>query len=209
VFVFGAPGTMAQHKKRLHRKFPNSYSMLKGSLAGYKTNLRRKYPQRYAMAKNVLHKLGIPKKHKLSKSKQKFKTTTVLNSREELLAYLKRLKEANTGQSVVVSGLLNEVNLCLKQIDLSPHTVQFSLGQFGRIELLPCEKILEITTMCGHHLISPRLVERLAQDMSQGRISKDEAAQAVGKLCVCGIVNESRVIEILKTIDLSTSRTER
>jgi hypothetical protein len=206
VLVLGAPGIVAQHKKRLHTKFPYYYSMLKGSLSGYKTSVRRKFPKIYAGVKNILQKLSLPKKRKLSKSRQRFDTTMVLNSKEELLFILKKLKEANTGQSVVVSGLLNEVDLCLKQIDLRPHTVQFSLGRFGRIDHLPSEEILEITTMCGHHLLSPNLVEKLAGDVSDGKISKKEAVQAMGKTCICGIVNEARAEDILNTIVLKTYR---
>jgi len=124
----------------------------------------------------------------------------VFNSKKELASYLKELKERNMGKSVVVSGLIGEVNDCLKELDLSPHTIQFSLGIFGKTELLPKEEILEITTMCGHHMISPRLVEKLASDMKNGKVSGEEAVRVISKQCVCDVCNRSRARKLLEAL---------
>jgi len=63
------------------------------------------------------------------------------------------------GVSVVVSGLISEVKDVCDDIGLNMHTVNLALGEFGRKELLPTEKTLEITTMCGHHCVSSQSIE--------------------------------------------------
>jgi hypothetical protein len=136
----------------------------------------------------------------MRKPKRQLLQGPVFTSKEELCGCLKKLKEANTGQSVVVSGLFDEVNTCLKEIDLRPHTVQFSLGHFGKTELLPRQEVLEITTMCGHHTVTPRLVEKLVSETAKGNTSPKEAAQVMGKMCVCRIFNEARAARLIKAL---------
>jgi len=47
-------------------------------------------------------------------------------------------------------GLMEEIFQCCRKAGLNPHSVDYSLGVHGRIEKLPSEEILEVTTMCGH-----------------------------------------------------------
>lgn len=177
----GAQSVLATQKERLSKKFPRFHKMLKGMFS----------------KRGIIKILRIVRKRE---SKEEFKTAVVLNSKEELYSYLKRQKDANTGKSVVVSGLFDEVNSCLKELDLCFHTVQFSLGYFGSTELLPREEILEMTTMCGHHMVSTRLVEKVASDVGKGKITPKEAVQAMGKLCACEIFNEARAAKIIEAL---------
>jgi len=110
------------------------------------------------------------------------------------------LKEKDFGISIVISGLILEIEPILSEIGLEPHTVHLSLGTFGKKELLPSEKTLEITTMCGHHCISPTSVSTLARQIALKKISIDKAIKKLSKPCVCGIFNESRAYEILKSM---------
>jgi len=126
------------------------------------------------------------------------KDAVVLNSKEELRSYLNKVKKANTGKSIIVSGIFDEVNSCLKELGLCPHTVQFSLGYFGRIENLPRPEVLELTTMCGHHMVSPRLVEMLASELAVGKTTPEAAAEVMAKLCSCGIFNKARAARIIE-----------
>lgn len=126
--------------------------------------------------------------------------TTVFNNKADLVFFLKRLKNMNVGLSVIVSGLFSEVDDCLKTIGICPHTVEFSLGIFGKKELLPRERLLRITTMCGHHMISPRLVEKLLYDVKKGRMTYEEAAEVMAKQCVCGAFNIKRGARLMKAL---------
>ena len=78
------------------------------------------------------------------------------------------------------------------------HTVQYSLGVWGKTELLPDPKILEMTTMCGHGTIPFNLVRRMAAAVKSGRLSLEQAAAELGKPCVCGVFNTSRAQTLLQ-----------
>ena len=111
------------------------------------------------------------------------------------------LKEEDLGISIVISGLISEIEKVLKEVGLDVHTVHFSLGgDFGRTELLPPKKILEITTMCGHHTVSPQSITHYVDLIKRGKTTVEKAASKLTRPCVCGIINTSRIIEILATL---------
>lgn len=125
--------------------------------------------------------------------------TATFTDVETVNKVMKTLKEENLGVSIVISGLLSEIQNIATKVDLNLHTVHISLGIFGKKELLPSEKILEITTMCGHHCISSQSVEYYVQMIKNGKISVEEAAIKLTRPCVCGIFNLSRAVQILNT----------
>lgn len=126
--------------------------------------------------------------------------TATFTDVETVNKVMKTLKEENLGVSIVISGLLSEIQNIATKVDLNLHTVHLSLGIFGKKELLPSEKILEITTMCGHHCISSQSVEYYVQMIKNGKISVEEAAIKLTRPCVCGIFNLSRAVQILNTL---------
>ena len=110
------------------------------------------------------------------------------------------LKKEDLDVSIVISGLISEIENAVKDTDLDMHTIHFSLGIFGKKELLPKEKILEITTMCGHHTVSPQSIAHYVKLIKQGKITVEKAAKKITRPCVCGIFNTSRAIQILKSL---------
>ena len=124
----------------------------------------------------------------------------VFEREDELRRFLAELKKENLGLSVVVSGLFGRVHACLDEISLSPHTVQYSLGSFGRTELLPPEEILEVTTMCGHHMVSPNLVKKVVSSISEGTMTSEEGARILAKQCLCGVFNLCRARRLLRSL---------
>ena len=93
----------------------------------------------------------------------------VFKEKATLTRFLKELKEANLGLSTVVSGLYDEVKACCATLGDKIHTVEHSLGIHGQTQKLPPENILEVTTMCGHALVSSNLVKGMAEEMKKGR----------------------------------------
>lgn len=114
------------------------------------------------------------------------------NSKEDFVNILKELVKADLGLSVVVQGILEDINDCLKQVGLKPHTVHHSLGVWGKIEKLPSKEILEITTMCGHGLIGPNLVKTCIDDIASDRTTSAQAAKILAGPCICGMFNTKR-----------------
>lgn len=115
-------------------------------------------------------------------------------------AVLKDLADADLGMSVVVSGLFDVVDKCCQEASIKRHTVEYSLGTWGRTEKLPSEAHLEITTMCGHGMIPATLVDHLAAQVRQGRLTLEDASLRMAKLCTCGIFNNARAADLLRAM---------
>ena len=124
----------------------------------------------------------------------------VFDRRDALLEALKEIKDRELGVSVVVSGLFSQIGEDCGKLDLPMHTVNYSLGVWGKREKLPDPKITEITTMCGHGLISFNLVQSLVKEIRRGKKSLEEAANILARPCVCGVVNPSRARDLLQAM---------
>jgi hypothetical protein len=123
--------------------------------------------------------------------------TAVFRDLETVAGLVQEIKNKKLGISVVLSGLFSDVNHVCRETGLKEHTHHISLGVFGRTEQLPDRDVLEITTQCGHALISPHYVRHLLKKVSRGRMTSREAARLLIKPCVCGIGNPERIERIL------------
>lgn len=119
------------------------------------------------------------------------------SSADSIRNVLAKLKKEDTGISIVVSGLIEEIKRIADEVGLKPHTALLSLGVHGRKELLPEEKVLEITTMCGHGLVATHLVEEIMEKVRSGSLELKEAATLLAQPCPCGIFNLDRCVELL------------
>lgn len=122
----------------------------------------------------------------------------VLTSEEALEGVLREVKEQELGLSVVVAALYDLVAGVCQKAGLEPHTVNHSLGIWGRTEKLPPGNVLEIATMCGHAQVSAGLVESLLDLVKKGEISPREAAVRMSRPCVCGFFNPERAQRLLE-----------
>ncbi|MDD2476467.1 MAG: hypothetical protein PHI32_11195 [Dysgonamonadaceae bacterium] len=118
-------------------------------------------------------------------------------SKDQTKTVLTKLKEADLGMSVVVTGNFKEVFKMCKEVGLKPNAVNISLGIFGKKDLLPDDDVLEITTMCGHSMISPNSVKHLINRVKNGVISPEAAAKELARPCTCGIFNVDRASDLL------------
>ena len=121
----------------------------------------------------------------------------VFDTRDKLIEVMKALKEADYGYSVVVSGLLDDVGCCAKEAGIQRHSVDISLGIWGNLDKLPEPRILEITTMCGHAMISAGLVLKMVEDIRAGRKTAKDGAKELSKPCACGIFNPIKAEALL------------
>ena len=118
--------------------------------------------------------------------------------KENLKGALAELKDKDYGLSVTVSGLIDEVFDTCEDVGLQPHTISYSMGYWGKKELLPRAELLEITSMCGHAMTSANLVNRAIEDIKAGRKSPEQAAVEIARPCACGCFNTARAAELLK-----------
>jgi len=119
---------------------------------------------------------------------------------ETVTMVLKDLQEADLGLSVVVSGLFGPVHEACRKLDISPspHTIEYSLGIWGKTGYLPTTDVLEISTMCGHGQVAFRLIQQAVAEIKHGVITPEQAAKRLAEPCVCGIFNPDRAALLLK-----------
>ncbi len=127
----------------------------------------------------------------------------VFTSEDQVRTFIRRMKELDVGLSVIISGLTDRIFSACKETDVVPHSVNLALGVWGKTELLPPEEVLALTTMCGHHQISPALVKSMKEQIGKGTISAPEAARRMASLCPCGIFNQDRAVRLLADDDQS------
>lgn len=108
-----------------------------------------------------------------------------------------RLREADLGISVNISGLADEVNEILHSEGLVRHSIEHSLGTFGRNDRLPTRQILELTSMCGHGLVSHNHARKMIDWVKLGKLTPQQAARYLARPCVCGAFNVDRAEELL------------
>jgi len=114
-----------------------------------------------------------------------------------VVAFMNDLKEADLGLSVVISGLFSTVRKCAQKAGLTPHTIEYSLGVWGNTARLPEPEVLQVTTMCGHGMLSSNLVRSLIEDIKSGAKTADTAARELARSCCCGIFNTTRASQLL------------
>ncbi len=122
----------------------------------------------------------------------------VYTDKETVGKVLEDLTKADLGTSVVVSGIVNDTDKLCHKAGLKMHTVEFSGGVHGKLDLLPEKPILEVTTMCGHGMVAANLVKNMARKVKRGKKSLEEASIELSKPCQCGIFNPKRAETLLK-----------
>jgi hypothetical protein len=127
----------------------------------------------------------------------------VFTSEYQVTAVLEDLKAADLGLSVVVSGLADATQRCAQHCGLRKHTIEYSLGIWGRTDRLPGVRTLEITTMCGHGMVSAGLASEIVKLLQGKKMDVEQAATELAKLCVCGVFNQHRAARLLAALAAS------
>lgn len=133
-----------------------------------------------------------------SKLSDKSRIRGVFTSREQVVGFLKEVKEKNVGMSCVITGLIDEVIPCCREAGVTPRSANFSLGVWGNTGILPPPDTLSITTMCGHHMIPPKFVQYVVDQVAKGRFTAEEGAMKLSNFCYCGIFNQVRCEHIIE-----------
>ncbi len=113
-------------------------------------------------------------------------------------AFLAELKQADLGISVNVSALADSAHTCCRKAGLTRHSVGYSLGFHGDLNLLPDRHILELSTMCGHGMVSHNFAKKMVDWVKEGRRDPKQAATYMARFCTCGVFNPTRAARILE-----------
>jgi hypothetical protein len=113
----------------------------------------------------------------------------VFTRKEQVARFLRAIKERDVGRSVVITGiLLPDLEAC-REAGVRPRTINYSLGIWGKKEKLPDETTLSISTMRGHHMISPKFAKHVMDQVEKSRMTPEEEAHRLATFCCCGIFN--------------------
>jgi len=124
----------------------------------------------------------------------------VFSRKENLINFLKDIKREDLGLSVVVQGLFAEVKDCCKKAGLKIHTTNHSLGVWGDKNKLPQAYLRNISTMCGHGMVTTNLINSVIGNIHKGKITIEQGANILAKPCLCGVFNTDRAKLLLKDL---------
>jgi hypothetical protein len=124
----------------------------------------------------------------------------VFDTRANCEAFLAELKQADLGVSVNVSALADTAHACCKKAGITRHSVGYSLGFHGDLNLLPDRHVLEISTMCGHGMVSHNFARKMMDWVKEGRRDPTQAATYMARFCTCGVFNPTRAARILEEV---------
>jgi len=99
----------------------------------------------------------LPKEEVLANVGDKSRLRGVFTSQEQITEFLTKIKKEDIGLSVVVTGLLDKVLPACKEADITPHTINFTLGVFGNKKRLPFEFHEQIYQIL--HQLMPKLYQ--------------------------------------------------
>ena len=121
----------------------------------------------------------------------------VFDNPTNLTHFLNEVKSENMGISITVSGLFDEIGKCCKEIGATPHTINMSVGIYGQVEKLPPDEIREVTTMCGHSMVTAKMVTDAVEKIRKGG-DPVKLATKMAEPCICGVFNITRAARLLK-----------
>ncbi|MBI2490965.1 MAG: hypothetical protein HYV94_02505 [Candidatus Rokubacteria bacterium] len=116
----------------------------------------------------------------------------VFRTREDMEGFVRDLKAADLGISINISAPMDAAAACCRAAGLTRHSVEYSLGFQGRLDRLPERTVLEISTMCGHGMVSGNLVKKLIDWVKEGRRTPAQATRYLARFCTCGVFNPPR-----------------
>ena len=120
------------------------------------------------------------------------------DNKEAVTALLSDLKKADIGISVNVSGLADIARSCCEEAGITRHSVEYSLLFRGALDRLPDRSVLELSTMCGHGMLSFDYCQKLAFRVKEGRQSPATAARLMSRFCSCGVFNPVRAERLIR-----------
>jgi hypothetical protein len=120
------------------------------------------------------------------------------DSKEKLIAALKEVIQADLGISINLSNSVEAAHQCCRDTGIKRHSVEYSLGFMDRHHHLPNSQVLEISTMCGHGMVSHNLVEKMIAYVKENERTPEEAAAYLACFCPCGVYNPARAKRLLE-----------
>jgi hypothetical protein len=124
----------------------------------------------------------------------------VFDNRVAAEDFITVVKNADLGLSINVSTSIDGAEQCCFAAGIPRHSVGYSLGFEGSTEKLPDSKVMMLSTMCGHGMVSHSLAKKLIDWVREGRRTPEQAASYMTRFCSCGVFNPKRAARILSEV---------
>ena len=145
---------------------------------------RRDFSQDYESVINAVNKAGT--------------VAAVFDSKEKAEACLREVIKADLGLSINMSTSVDGAQQCCMDTGIKRHSVEYSLGFWDRHDHLPNSQVLELSTMCGHGMISFNMAKKMLDMVREGRRTPDQAVLTLSRFCPCGVYNPVRAKRLLE-----------
>lgn len=122
----------------------------------------------------------------------------VFDNQEAVERFVEDLRKSDLGLSVNISALIDRAQECCREVGLKRHSVEYSLGFMGKTDRLADRRVLELSTMCGHGMISFSFARKMIDWVKEGRRTPAEACAYLSRFCSCGIFNPTRACALLE-----------
>jgi hypothetical protein len=122
----------------------------------------------------------------------------VFSSVEAIEAAVKEIKAADLGLCICINALHDDADVMLRKCGIVRHSVEHSLGFHGAVNKLPSQEIMELSTMCGHGMVSYNLSKKMVDSVRLGQMTPERAGEYLKKTCSCGVFNPIRAAEIIR-----------
>jgi hypothetical protein len=122
----------------------------------------------------------------------------VFDNRVAAEDFVKAVKDADLGLSINISTSVDGAEQCCFAAGIPRHSVGYSLGFEGKTEKLPDAKVMVLSTMCGHGMVSHSLAKKMIDWVKEGRRTPEQAASYMTRFCSCGVFNPSRARRFLE-----------
>jgi hypothetical protein len=122
----------------------------------------------------------------------------VFDSKEKAEAALREVIQADLGLSINMSTSVEGAHECCQDTGIKRHSVEYSLGFWDRRDHLPNSQVLELSTMCGHGMVSFNLAKKMLDMVREGRRTPDQAVLTLARFCPCGVYNPVRARRLLE-----------
>ncbi len=122
----------------------------------------------------------------------------VFRTWEDMTAFVADVARADLGISINISAPMDAAARCCRAAGLTRHSVEYSIGFQGRVERLPDLTVLQISTMCGHGMVSHAFARKMVDWVKEGRRTAAQAARYLARFCVCGVFNTHRAETLLE-----------
>ena len=144
----------------------------------------RDFTQDYEAVINGIEKIGT--------------VAAVFDTKERAEAALRDVIQADLGFSINMSTSVAGAHQCCQDTGIKRHSVEYSLGFWDRHDHLPNSQVLELSTMCGHGMVSFNLAKKMLDMVREGRRNPQQAVYTLARFCPCGVYNPARALRLLE-----------